>query len=49
MAPSKALYGRPCRSSIFWTEVGERSVIGMDLVKDTSKKVDLIWKHILMA
>ena len=49
MAPYEALYGRPCRSLIFWTEVGERSVIGSDLVKDTSEKVDLIWKHLLTA
>ena len=27
----------------------ERSVIGPDLVKDTSKEVDLIQKHLLMA
>ena len=49
MAPYEALYGRPCRSPIFWTEVGERFVIGSDLVKDTSEKVDLIWKHLLTA
>ena len=35
MAPYEALYGRPCRSPVYWTKVGERSVIGPDLVKDT--------------
>ena len=25
MAPYEALYGRPCRSPIFWTEVGKSS------------------------
>ncbi|XP_073120101.1 uncharacterized protein [Henckelia pumila] len=25
MAPYKALYGRPCRSPVLWTEIGERS------------------------
>ena len=24
MEPYEALYGRPCRSPVFWTEVGER-------------------------
>ena len=24
MEPYEALYGRPCRSLVFWTEVGER-------------------------
>ena len=42
MAPYEALYGRPCRSPIFWTEMGERSIIGPDLIRDTSEKVDLI-------
>ena len=42
MAPYEALSGRPCRSLICWTEVGERSTMGLDLIRDTSKKVDLI-------
>ena len=29
--------------------VGERPSMGSDLVKDTSEKVDLIQKHLLMA
>ena len=47
MAPYEALYGRPCRSLICWTEVGERSITGSDLIRDTSKKVNLIWKRLL--
>ena len=42
MAPYEALYGRPCRSLVCWTKVGEKSAIGLNLVKDTSEKVDLI-------
>ena len=42
MAPCEALYGRPCRSSLCWTEVGERSITGLDLIRDTSEKVSLI-------
>ena len=38
IAPYEALYERPCQSPICWTEVGERSTIGLNLVKDTSKK-----------
>ena len=49
MAPYEALYGRPCRSPICCTEVGERSITGPDLVRDTSKKVGLIRKRLLMA
>ena len=49
MEPYEALYGRPCRSSISWTDVGECSITGSDLIKDTSKNVDLIRKRLLTA
>ena len=42
MAPYEALYGRPCRSPLGWTKVGERSITGPDLNRDTSEKVSLI-------
>ena len=32
MAPYEALYGRRCRSSIGWFEVGESSLLGPDLI-----------------
>ena len=40
----EALYGRPCRSSVCWMEVGERPSTGPDLIRDTSEKVDWIRK-----
>ena len=49
MASYEALYGRPCRSLVCWTKVGERPTMGPDLVRDTSEKVDLIRKRILKA
>ena len=49
MAPYEALYRRPCRSPLCWTEVGESSIIGPDLIKDTSEKVSLIRQRLLMT
>ena len=49
MAPYEALYGRPCRSPICWTEMGEHSIISLDMIRDTFEKVDLIWKRFLTA
>ena len=49
MAPYEALYGRPCQSLVCWKEVGERTTMGLELVRDTSEKVDLIWKCLLTA
>ena len=44
MTPYEALYGRPCRSPVCWMEVGERPSTSPDLIRDTSEKVDWIWK-----
>ena len=49
MAPYEALYRRPCRSPVCWTEVGESSTTGPKLIRVTSEKVDLIRKHLLTA
>ena len=49
MTPYEELYGRPCGSPICWTEVGESSITGPDLIIDTSVKVSLIRQCLLMA
>ena len=49
MTPYEALYGRPCRSSLCWTVVGESFITGLDLIRDTSEKVSLIRQRLLTA
>ena len=49
MTPYEALYGRPYRSPICWTYVGESSITGPDLIRDTLEKVGLIWQCLLTA
>ena len=49
MAPYEALYGRPCRSPLCWAEVGESSITGPDLIRDTFEKVGLIQQRLLTA
>lgn len=39
MAPFEALYGRPCRSFVCWTEVGEIALLGPKIVHETIKKI----------
>ena len=36
-----------CRSPICWTKVGESSITGLDLIRDTSEKVGMIRKRLL--
>ena len=49
MAPYEALYRRPCRSPLCWTEVGESSITGPDLIRDNFEKVSLIRQRLLTA
>ena len=49
MAPYEALYGRPCRLPLCWTEVRESSITGPDMIRDTSKNVSLIRQCLLTA
>ena len=49
MTPYEALYGRPCRTPLCWTEVGESSITGPDLIRDTFKKVRLVRQRLHTA
>ncbi|WRX16496.1 Reverse transcriptase [Theobroma cacao] len=42
MAPFEALYGRRCRSPIGWLEVGERKLLGPELVQDATEKINML-------
>ena len=42
MAPYEALYGRRCRTIVCWDEVGERKLLGPELVQITVDKVKVI-------
>ena len=39
MAPYEALYGRKCRTPIFWNEVGERKLSSEELIRVSSEKI----------
>ncbi|EOY19023.1 Uncharacterized protein TCM_043642 [Theobroma cacao] len=49
MAPFEALYGWRCRSPIRWLEVGERKLLGLELVQDAFKKIHMIRQRMLSA
>ena len=49
MAPYEALYGRKCRSPVCWTEVGERRLLGPEIVQLTTEKVKLIQERLRVA
>ena len=46
MAPFEALYGRRCRSSLCWDEVGERRHLGPDVIVQAVDKIRTIKEHL---
>nr|GEW17869.1 retrotransposon protein, putative, Ty3-gypsy subclass [Tanacetum cinerariifolium] len=42
VAPYEALYGRRCRSPVYWAEVGEAQLTGPKLIQETTGKIVLI-------
>ncbi|GKF02136.1 putative reverse transcriptase domain-containing protein, partial [Tanacetum coccineum] len=48
-APFEALYGRKCRSTICWVEVGDAQLTGPKLVHETTEKIIQIKKRIQAA
>ena len=49
MAPFEALYGRKCRTPVCWDEVGERRLVGPELVQTTSEKVKVVRDNLKIA
>nr|GEU47533.1 putative ribonuclease H-like domain-containing protein [Tanacetum cinerariifolium] len=48
-APFEALYGRKCKSLVFWAEVGENRFTGLEMVKETTDKVVIIKERLKAA
>ncbi|GKE05404.1 putative reverse transcriptase domain-containing protein [Tanacetum coccineum] len=48
-APYEALYGRKCRSPVFWSEVRDSQLTGPELIRDTTEKIVQIKNRLLVA
>ena len=49
MAPYEALYGRKCRTPLCWDEVGERKLLGPEIVQITIDNVKVIRDRLKIA
>jgi ribosomal protein L21E len=49
MAPYETLYGRRCRSPLYWDEVGEKYLIGPEMIQDMKDKISIIRRRMLTA
>ena len=49
MAPFEVLYGRKCRTPLNWSETGERTLIGPDIIRHAEEQVRVIREHLKTA
>jgi transposase InsO family protein len=49
MAPFDMLYGRRCRTLLFWSEAGERKVFGPDILQEVKKQVRMVREKLRVA
>jgi hypothetical protein len=42
IAPFEMLYGRRCRTPLFWSEIGEWKVFGPDILQEAEKQVRIV-------
>ncbi|GJT96076.1 putative reverse transcriptase domain-containing protein [Tanacetum coccineum] len=48
-APYEALYGRKCRSPIYWSKVGDSQITGPELIRDMTEKIVQIKNRLLVV
>jgi hypothetical protein len=49
MAPFEALYGRKCRTPLFWNQTGESQLFGPDSIREAERKVEIIRENLKAA
>jgi hypothetical protein len=49
IAPFEALYGRQCRTLLFWSQTVESQVFGLKVLKDVERQVQIIRENLKIA
>jgi hypothetical protein len=49
MAPFEALYGRKCRTPLFWNQTGESQVFGPEILQEAERQVQIIRENLKVA
>jgi hypothetical protein len=49
MAPFEALYGRKCRTPLFWNQTGESQLFGPEIIKEVERQVEIIQENLKTA
>jgi hypothetical protein len=46
MTPFEMMYGRKCRTSLFWSEIGEQKVFGPNILQEAEKQVHMVRENL---
>jgi hypothetical protein len=49
MSPFKVLYGRKCRTPLFWNEPGENQVFGPEIFQEAERQVQVVRENLQLA
>jgi hypothetical protein len=49
MAPYEALYGRQCRTPLFWSQTGESQVFEPEVLMDAERQVQMVRESLKVA
>ncbi|WVZ63499.1 hypothetical protein U9M48_013126 [Paspalum notatum var. saurae] len=48
-SPFEALYGRRCKTPLFWNQTGEKQVFGPDLIRDAEQQIKMVRENLRVA
>jgi hypothetical protein len=49
MAPFEALYGRKCRTPLYWNQTGESQLFGANIIREAERQVEIIRENLKTA
>jgi hypothetical protein len=49
MAPFEALYGRKCRTPLYWSETGESLLFRPEVIREAGRQVQVVREHLKVA
>jgi hypothetical protein len=49
MSPFEILYGRKCRTPLFWNEPGENQVFGPEILQEAERQVQVVRENLQLA
>jgi hypothetical protein len=49
MAPFEALYGRKCRTLLYWSEMGESKLFRPEIIKEAERQVQVVRENLKVA